>query len=200
VGILIGRIEARKLLSCGIILCAVTLFWFGFLNLNVGYWDLFWPQFLQGVSMSLLFVPLTTLTMNFIRKEEMGNATSIFNLMRNIGGSIGIATAATMLERNRQSFTNILGTHVTPYAYQSQQMLSQLKASLITRGIDPVSAGERANALLFGTVQRHATMLSFIELMRLFGMLFILLLPLIWLAKSSRAKNKSTQLEKNNQQ
>jgi MFS transporter, DHA2 family, multidrug resistance protein len=189
VGILIGRIEARKLLSCGILLCAATLFWFGFLNLNAGYWDLFWPQFLQGISMSLLFVPMTTLTMNFITKEEMGNATSIYNLMRNIGGSIGIATAATMLERNRQAFTNILGTHVTPYAYQSQQMLSQLKSTLITRGIDPVSAGERANALLFGSVQRHATMLSFIELMRLFGMLFIILLPLIWLAKSSRRKD-----------
>lgn len=197
VGILISRIEARILLSCGILLCAATLFWFGFLNLNAGYWDLFWPQFLQGVSMSLLFVPMTTLTMNFISKEEMGNATSIFNLMRNIGGSIGIATAATMLERNRQSFTNVLGTHVTPYSFQSQQMLSQLKSSLIARGIDAISAGERANALLFGSVQRHATMLSFIELMRLFGMLFIFLLPLIWLAKSSHAKAKNAEPKKN---
>ena len=199
VGILIGRIEARKLLSCGIILCAVTLFWFGFLNLNVGYWDLFWPQFLQGVSMSLLFVPMTTLTMHFIPKEEMGNATSIYNLMRNIGGSIGIATSATMLERNRQSFTNILGTYITPYAYQSQQMLSQLKSSLISRGIDPVSAGERANALLFGTVQRHATMLSFIELMRLFGMLLFCYYQSSGWRNLPVQKNKSIQFEKNNQ-
>jgi MFS transporter, DHA2 family, multidrug resistance protein len=197
VGILISRIEARKLLSCGVILCAVTLFWFGFLNLNLGFWDLFWPQILQGVSMSLLFVPMTTMTMNFISKEEMGNATSIFNLMRNIGGSIGIATAATMLERNRQTYTNILGTHITPYAYQSQQMLSQLKSALMAKGIDPISAGQRANAMLFGSVQRHATMLSFIELMRLFGILFILLLPLIWLAKSSHTKNTKAQPEKN---
>jgi MFS transporter, DHA2 family, multidrug resistance protein len=197
VGLLISRFEARKLLSIGIILCAGTLFWFGFLNLNIGYWDLFWPQALQGVAFSLLFVPMTTLAMHFIPKEEMGNATSIYNLMRNIGGSVGIATAATMLERNRQTYTNILGTHITPYAFQSQQMLSQLKSSLIAKGFDPASAAARANALIFGNIQRQATMLSFVELMRFFGIIFILLLPLIWLAKSSHTKVQSTAPEKN---
>lgn len=196
VGILIGRIEARKILTCGIALCALTLFWFGFLNLNIGYWDLFWPQFLQGVSLSMIFVPMTTMAMHFIPREEMGNATSIYNLMRNIGGSIGIASAATMLERNRQVYTNILGTHVTPYAPQSQQMLSQLQSALTSKGIDPATAAQRARAMLFGSVQRHAAMLSFIELMRLFGILFILMLPLVWLAKSSRAKAHPTAPEK----
>jgi DHA2 family multidrug resistance protein len=61
------------------------------LNLQAGYWDIFWPQLLQGVGMSLLFVPLTTISMDAIPREKMGNATSLFNLMRNIGGSIGIA-------------------------------------------------------------------------------------------------------------
>ena len=114
VGLIHGRIESRKLLATGILICASTLIWFGFLDLSAGYWDFFWPQFVQGISMSLIFVPMTTLTMDAIPKQEMGNATSIFNLMRNIGGSIGIATAATMLERNQQRFTNVLGVHVTP--------------------------------------------------------------------------------------
>ena len=61
------------------------------LNLQAGYWDIFWPQLIQGVGMSLLFVPLTTVAMDPIPRERMGNATSLFNLMRNIGGSIGIA-------------------------------------------------------------------------------------------------------------
>ena len=187
VGFLITRVDARRLLTCGIILCSFTMFWFGFLNLNMGYWDLFWPQAIQGVSLSLLFVPLTTLAMRYISKEEMGNATSIFNLMRNIGGSIGIATATTMLERNRQAFTNVLGAHVTPYNPQAQQMLGGLKDALIAGGIDPVTAGERAPAMLFGMVQQQAAMLSFLELMRVFGVLFIILLPLIWLTRSSKA-------------
>ena len=65
----------------------------GRLNLNAGYWDIFWPQMLQGFSMGLLFVPLTTITNDPIPRERMGNATSLFNLMRNIGGSVGIAAA-----------------------------------------------------------------------------------------------------------
>jgi DHA2 family multidrug resistance protein len=186
VGILISRVDARWMTACGIILCAITMFWFGLLNLNLGYRDLFWPQIFQGISFSLLFVPLTTLAMRNISREEMGNATSIFNLMRNIGGSIGIATATTMLERNRQTYINILGTHVTPYDQNSQPMLGGLKSMLTSAGLDPATAGERANAMIFGMVQRQATMLSFIDLMHLFGVLFIVLLPLLWLTRSSK--------------
>jgi MFS transporter, DHA2 family, multidrug resistance protein len=183
VGIFLNRIGARKLLASGIILCAATLFWLGFLNLNAGYWDFFWPQFIQGISMSLMFIPMTTISMNSIPKEEMGNATSIFNLMRNIGGSIGIATAATMLERNRQMHTNILGTHITPFGPQSQQLLDQARAAMMANGADPVTAAQRAQALVFGIVQRQATMLSFLDVLRFFGGMFLLILPLILLTK-----------------
>jgi len=141
--------------------------------------------------MSMLFVPMTTTTMDAIPKEEMGNATSIFNLMRNIGGSIGIATAATMLERHQQVYTNTLGVHVTPYGLQSQQMLNQVRSAMMAGGADPVTATQKAHAMLFGMVVRQATMLSFLDLMKLFGGLFILITPLILLAKSPRAGKRS---------
>jgi DHA2 family multidrug resistance protein len=186
VGILLSYIEARKLLTVGVLACSFTLFWFGVLNLNAGYWDLFWPQILQGIALSMLFVPMTTMTMDAIPREEMGNATSIYNLMRNIGGSVGIAASATMLERNRQAFTNTLGTHVTPFGMKSQEMLEQLSSAITGGGIDPVTAKQRAQAMLFGMVQRQASMLSFINLMRLFGGVFVLIVPLIWFAKAPR--------------
>ena len=63
---------------------------------------LFFPQLFQGIFMAMLFVPLTTITMDAIRKEEMGNATSMFNLMRNLGGSVGIACGTTFLFRRQQ--------------------------------------------------------------------------------------------------
>jgi MFS transporter, DHA2 family, multidrug resistance protein len=188
VGLTMNRVGARKYLVAGIALCALTLFWFGELNLSAGYWDFFWPQFVQGISMSFLFVPMTTIAMDAIPREEMGNATSIFNLMRNIGGSIGIATAATMLERNRQLYTNVLGAHINPYALQTQQMLNQARSAMMAAGADPASAAQKAQAMIFGVVQRQATMLSFINVFRLFGALFLILVPFIWLTKPPRTK------------
>jgi DHA2 family multidrug resistance protein len=83
--------------------------------MNAGDWDIFWPQFLRGQALAPLFIPLTTITMDPIPKEERGNATSIlFNLMRNIGGSIGIASATTLLARHTQANINVLGAHIPP--------------------------------------------------------------------------------------
>ena len=86
VGLLIGRFDPRKMVAVGLFVGGLTLLWLGQLNLNAGYWDFFWPQFVQGLGLSMLFVPLTTISMDPIPRERMGNATSLFNLMRNIGG------------------------------------------------------------------------------------------------------------------
>src|SRR5712672_4423618 len=99
VGILMGKIEARKLLAAGLIISSFSIWQLSRLNTNAGYWDIFWPQLLQGTSLGLLFVPLTTITNGSVPKHEMGNATSLFNLMRNIGASIGIASVTTVVAR-----------------------------------------------------------------------------------------------------
>src|SRR5438477_7475897 len=118
-GLMTGRFDARKLLTIGLMVGGGTLLWLSRLNLQAGYWDIFWPQLIQGAGMSLLFVPLTTVAMDPIPRERMGNATSLFNLMRNIGGSIGIATTGTMLSRNQQPTTTLLGSNVTAYGVPS---------------------------------------------------------------------------------
>src|ERR1700730_4022321 len=155
-GFMTGRFDPRKLLTTGLVVGGSTLIWLSRLNLQAGYWDIFWPQLIQGVGMSLLFVPLTTVSMDPIPRERMGNATSLFNLMRNIGGSVGIATTGTMLARNTQATTAILGANVTAYDHASQSMLMQMRAAFIASGSDPVTAGNRANAAVFGLVQRQA--------------------------------------------
>src|SRR6266853_2530095 len=114
-GLMTGRFDPRKLLTFGLIVGGVTLLWLSLLNLQAGYWDIFWPQLMQGAGLSLLFVPLTTVSMDAIPREKMGNATSLFNLMRNIGGSVGIAMTGTMSERARQVGESVLGSHVTAY-------------------------------------------------------------------------------------
>lgn len=186
VGLLIGKVDARKMVAAGLILGAGTLFWLGQVNLNAGYWDIFWPQFFQGLGLSALFVPLTTISMDPIPKERMGNATSLFNLMRNLGGSIGIATTGSLLARKQQEYINVMGAHVTAYSPQSQSWLESVRQGFIASGSDPVTASQRAYAALFGAVSKQAAMVSFVQLFRMLGLIFLLLLPLVMLMRRPR--------------
>ena len=109
---------------------AFTLIWLGQLNLNAGYWDIFWPQFFQGLGLSALFVPLTTISMDPIPRERMGNATSLFNLMRNLGGSIGIATTGSLLARKQQAYINVFGANVDAYSPAAQRAFESARRRL----------------------------------------------------------------------
>ncbi len=119
-GQLTNRMDPRKLLFIGIVTGGFTMFSLSHLNLNAGYWDIFWPQIIQGAAMAFLFVPLMATSMSGIAKEKMGNATSIYNLMRNIGGSFGIATMTTFLARREQVHQNQLISHITPMDIRTQ--------------------------------------------------------------------------------
>src|SRR5438132_10580906 len=189
-GLMTGRFDARKLLTIGLIVGGGTLIWLSRLNLNAGYWDIFWPQLIQGAGMSMLFVPLTTVTMDPIPRERMGNATSLFNLMRNIGGSIGIATTGTMLARQQQVVTAMLASNVTPYDARSQAVFGQMKAAFMAAGADAATATNRAYAGLFGMVQRQAAMVAFVGLFQLLGLMFIALVPLVLLMKRPRRRGE----------
>ncbi len=183
VGAFVGRLDARKMLVVGVIGASFTLLQLSWLDLDAGYWDVFWPQLLQGVALSLLFVPLTTVTMDPIPNEQMGNATSIFNLMRNIGGSVGIAMATTYLERRAQFEINVLGAPVTPYSAAARQMIAGTRRLFMAHGSDAATATRQAYDAIFGTVARQASMLAFLDTFRMLGLVFLVLLPLVFLMR-----------------
>jgi MFS transporter, DHA2 family, multidrug resistance protein len=183
VGYLTGHIDPRKLLAIGLGVGGLTLIWMGSFNLNIGYWDIFWPQFVQGMSLAFLFVPLTTVSMATIARERMGYATSLFNLLRNIGGSIGIAVTGTMLQRQRQSIGSTLGENVNIYDPVTQSTFAQIKAGLMAAGNDVVTATDRAYAVMHGMLIQQASMVSFVLIFRLLGIIFIVMMPLVLLMK-----------------
>jgi DHA2 family multidrug resistance protein len=137
----------------------------------------------QGVGLSLLFVPLTTISMDPIPKEKTGNATSIFNFMRNLGGSVGIAMVSTMLERRRQVHTAYLSEHVTPYDQSTRTIERMLRDAAAAAGADPTRAGDQALGALSAMVRRQGALLSYIDLFTILGVAFLLLTPLILLMK-----------------
>jgi len=186
VGLMMARVDPRKLLVAGLVGVGGSLFWLSRLNMQLGYWDIFWPQLLQGLSLSLVFVPLTTVTMDPIPVEQMGNATSIFNLMRNIGGSVGIALTDTWVVRLTQQNINLLGRHVNPLNPEAQMRFEQLRSWLTLHGGGPGWAARQAYALLFGAVQQQATMLAFNRVFAGLGLAFVIMIPLILLLRRPR--------------
>src|SRR5580765_264392 len=183
VGILTGLVDSRKLLFSGLVIGGSTLIWLGQLNLQAGYWDIFWPQWVQGMAMGLLFVPLTTVTMAGIPREKMGNATSLFNLMRNLGGSIGIAATGTMLARDQVRIAATLGTNMTPFDAPTQSRLAAMTQAFMVAGADQVTALSRAQAALAGELHRQAAMVAFVHIFQLLGALFVVLSPLVLLMR-----------------
>jgi DHA2 family multidrug resistance protein len=188
VGILMSKIEPRRLLAAGVLVSSLSFWKFSHLSLDVGYWDFFIPLIIQGSAMGLLFVPLTTITNDPIPKEEIGNATSLFNLMRNIGASIGIASVTTILARHQQTHINNLSTHVTPYDPAAQSMIQSMTARMIAAGSDPATAAQQAYSAVVGIVERQAYMLAFNDAFRFMMVIFLLMLPLILVMKRPQHK------------
>ncbi|MFN8067154.1 MAG: DHA2 family efflux MFS transporter permease subunit [Vicinamibacterales bacterium] len=188
-GALVGRVDARKLLTIGLVVGGGTMIWLSRMNLNAGYWDLFWPQVIQGMAMSMLFVPMTTIAMDAIPREQMGYATSLFSLMRNIGGSVGIAMTSTLLARHTQQTTSLYGANVTAMDPTSQALFYQMRGAFMAAGADITTATDRAYAALFGMVMRQASIVSFVGLFQILGIVFLVVTPLVLLMKRPRASS-----------
>jgi MFS transporter, DHA2 family, multidrug resistance protein len=187
-GYLTGKTDPRRLLVFGLILGSLTMFSLSGLNLNAGYWDILWPQVFQGIALSFLFIPLMTLSMAGIPKEKMGNATSIFNLMRNIGGSFGIASMTTFLARRSQLHQSHLIAKIALGDLSTRRMLQGMQAWFHLRGFDNYTASRKALGAMYGMVQAHASMLSFVEAFWVMGVMFLVMLPFILLLRNPRSR------------
>jgi DHA2 family multidrug resistance protein len=156
------------------------------MNLQSGTWDILVWQISQGLGMSFIFVPLTTLTMDPIPRRETGYATALYSVMRNIGSSVGISFVTTWLARRAQFNQSLLVSHVSPYDPAAQRMLSQAQAMLVRNGADPVTANRQAMAMLYGVVQRQASVLSFLTVFRMIGILFLAIIPLVLILRKPK--------------
>lgn len=186
IGYLMGKVDPRKLVVTGLLVAGGTLFMLSDINLEAGYWDIFWPQFIQGMSLGLLFVPLSTVSMNYIARERMGNATSLFSLMRNLGAGIGIASVATMVSRQTTSHAAILAEQIHPFSDAARMTLDSIRALFMAGGSGASLATDQAYAAVAGMLHRQAAMIAFIDVTRLLGVIFIVAIPLVFLMKRPR--------------
>jgi MFS transporter, DHA2 family, multidrug resistance protein len=188
VGAALKRYDGRFIVFAGLVIGSTSLILMSRFNLEASYWTFVWPRILLGFGLAMIFVPLTTLTFSAIPKEQMGNATGFFNLLRNIGGSVGIGVSATLLQRFSQFYHNTLVKQVSPYNTAFQMKLSAIKQAAITRGLDPYTAEQTALAAIYGDLKRQAAMLAYNRIFLLLGTAFALVIPFLILLKKGKAQ------------
>lgn len=190
VGRLVGRVRYRYLISTGFILLAVSSFWLAHINLQISLWNVVLPSVLNGVAISFIFTPLTTAAMGYLRQEQMANATGIYNLMRNLGGSFGIALVSTLVLRRAQVHQALMVAHLTPFDPAYVRHLAGLAQALSAQsGI--VAAQQQAHGIIYNVLENQARLWAFVENFRLFGIFCIGCLPLVLLFKKVRKGTKA---------
>jgi len=185
VGRLVGILDNRYLMAAGFAILALSVYLLGHVNLDISMSSVIWPNIINGFAMGFIFVPLTTTAMGTLRNEQMGNATGIYNLMRNIGGGLGISISTTMLSRLGQFHQNVLTPHVSELDPAFQQTLNSIKAGLSAM-TDPYTAGQQAYGVIYGIVQRQASTLAFIDVFRWEAIICICCVPLVFILKKGR--------------
>lgn len=186
VGAMLTHYDGRKIVLAGLIIGAASMFIMQQFTLEAGYWDFVWPRVILGVGLAMIFVPLTTVTLSTIAREEMGNATGMFNLLRNIGGSVGIAIAATLLARYSQFYQNSLVSNITPGNSLYQMEKAALKSGFMMKGIEATTADTMSLAALYGMIRRQAGMLSYNRIFFIVGLAFLVIIPLLLLLKKQQ--------------
>ncbi|MGD0841763.1 MAG: DHA2 family efflux MFS transporter permease subunit [Candidatus Acidiferrales bacterium] len=190
VGYLLGRgWDGRWMLAFGFAVAGLAFFGFSHMTLQSGTWDIFGYQMNQGIGMAFIFVPLTTLTMGPISREETGYATSLYSVTRNIGSSMGISFVTTLVTRRSQFHQNILVSHITSTNALSREMVAGIADYIARSGFDRVTAMHKAYALMYVMVQQQAALLSYVDAFHIMGILFLVITPLIFLMKRSDAHN-----------
>lgn len=183
VGAYIKKHDGRKIIFAGLFLGAVSLFMMHGFSLEASYSDFVWPRVLLGAALGMIFPPLSRATLINISRVEMGNATGIFNLLRNIGGSVGIAISATLLARLAQFYQANMVGHVNPYNPIMQSKLQGLKEAAIARGADAITAHDMALEIISRIVRQEAGMMAYNYIFWILGVSFLLILPLLLLLR-----------------
>jgi len=178
-GRLVTRMDQRWLLALGLLLNGTALYWMANLTLGVDYWGLVWPRFLQGFGMGFIFLPLTTLSISTIPKARLPNATAAFNLIRNMGGSIGVALTTTLLARRSQYHQATLVGHVDAWDPETTARLARWSEHFMAQGADVFTAKARATAMVYRETVTQAQVLAYVDEFRLLSTIFFAMLLLI---------------------
>ncbi len=175
-GNLVNRIDARISIAFGLVTSGIAAWWLGSFSQQAGYWDIFWPRSLSGFALGFIFVPLSTVMLAEIAKRDLSNATGISTLVRQLGGSFGIAILTTLLIWKQKHVFADLTASVTQSHYAVHALINQSATQM-----DAVRQ-------LAGMLAQDASLISFNFLFRLSAIVFFASVPFVWFLPNVRAK------------
>lgn len=188
-GYLTGKVSNRILIGPGMALIAIASLMMGNFNLDISSHQFFWPNFIQGFGMSLTMVPLMTAAMATIRNEQMGNATGLFALVRNLAGSIGIAVSVAMVTRGALRHQAYMVSHLTPYDLPYQNAV-QMGQAVLTPAMGNAQAQPGALGAIYQSLLLHSNMFAFVDEYRWLALVCFLSVPLVLLFKKGESKRE----------
>ena len=173
-----NRLGPRVLVGSGLIVSSVGFYMMSRLTTSVGYWDLFWPQMWQGGGFSLIFVALSTAALSTISRPSMTAATGLYNVVRQVMGSVGVAVAATTLRSSTARY-HALVSERAGVGTVGAQWIERMTALMASQGADLMTARARTLRILNGLISRQAAVLAYNHVFVLISILFVLSVPLV---------------------
>jgi MFS transporter, DHA2 family, multidrug resistance protein len=151
--------------------------------------DFFWILIIRGFGLGLLSVPVSTMSLSTLKGPEIGQGAAFSGMMRQLGGSFGVALISTFVSRQTQVHRSTLITHLNVNDLNVQQRVAQLTASSRHNGLDSITARQTAYAMLDGAVTKQATLLSYMDVFLWVGVMFLVCVPIVLIfIKRSKAK------------
>jgi len=188
IGILTAKIDNRWLIISGFVLFAISSLRFGQATLEISQWSFVWAIIVSGFGSGCVFVPLSTMTMAGLKNEEIGNASGLYNLLRNIGGSIGIAVVNTLISRREQLHRTELVHSIAPGSVNLVGRLHALQQFLQAQGASASLALDRAQGLINETLNRQARLWSYVDDFRYMALLCFACIPFALAMKKTVGK------------
>jgi MFS transporter, DHA2 family, multidrug resistance protein len=170
VGSLTRLVDNRALIGGGFLILAVAAFMFGDISLAIARSSLDWANVLSGLGIGFIFVPISVVAMGTLRNEQMGNASGVFNLLRNLGGSIGISAATAMVARGAQAHQALMVGHLAPDQPAYRGLLAAPRA-LLGPGLGSVTAAQQAVIRAYNLLIQQATLFAYVDTFRRLGFL-----------------------------
>jgi DHA2 family multidrug resistance protein len=186
VGRLSSRMDNRIIMAAGMIMFGWSTWVMGYLTQASGFWDIFWPRAFQGFALGFIFVPLSVLTISTLRRDQIANATGIGTLLRQLGGSLGIAFLTTYLQRDTAQVYAALSTQINLGRAVVQQTINAAQAQLIAKGMSDLQAQQLALLQITERLRINATAIAYEDLFRISAILFFVTLPCVLLLRIKR--------------